>query len=261
MSESIISEIKGKIANLSINRPQVKNALNLDCILELTSEIKKLDAEKSVKCLIISGYGREVFCSGADLKEFSEKNSLKEKTDYFNALAGLITAVRAFSRPVISKVYGYAMAGGLSLVAASDIVLASNDSKFGLPELKVGMIPGVVMLALKDILSKRALDYLSLTANIIDAEESLRIGLISAVYDKNILDKKTLETAEQISSFSNNALVTVKKMLNSGNNFSGNDLSEKLCLRTAEMANYSLTKDCIEGIDAFINKRKAKWHE
>jgi enoyl-CoA hydratase/carnithine racemase len=254
MTKQILSETKNRIVSITINRPEVKNALNQSCIAELVTVFEEISGDSSVGCIILSGQGKEAFCSGADLKEFSVKRNLEEKTDYFEALARLISVIRSCPKPVIAKVHGYALAGGLALVAASDIVLAANDSKFSLPELKVGMVPGIVMLALEEVINKRALNYLSLTADIIDADEALQIGLISKIYVKNVLDKKAQELAEEISAFSRTGLATTKNMLHGAANVA---LDKKLKLRAQEMAIYSLTPDCLEGIDAYLSKRKA----
>lgn len=249
-------ETKSNIAFLNINRPEVKNALNLSCINELTEAVKKINGDMGVKCLVLSGTGNEAFCSGADLKELADKKTLDEKSGYFEALAGLVIAIRECEKPVIAKVHGYALAGGLSLIAASDIVFAANNAKFALPELKVGMVPGIVMLALEEVISKRALNYLSMSADVIDAEEALQIGLVSKVYGKSVLDEKTFEFAKEISGFSKSALSTTKTMLLSNSNAS---LKQKLSARARDMATYSLSADCVEGIDAYLNKKKASW--
>lgn len=255
MKKEILLEIKNQIATITINRPEVKNALNQSIITELITSFESITADESVKCVILTGESKEAFCSGADLKEFAAKKSLEEKTEYFEALAKLITVIRSCPKPVIAKVQGYALAGGLALVAAADIVLTTNNAKFALPELKVGMVPGIVMLALEEVINRRALNYLSFSADIIDADEALQIGLVSKIYARNVLDEKTRELAEEICGFSKESLATTKRMLHSGSM----SLDQKLALRAKEMAIYSLSPECAEGIEAYLNKRKAKW--
>ena len=256
MNKEIILEIKNKIATITINRPDVKNALNQAIISDLITHFENLSSDDSVRCVILTSQSTEAFCSGADLKEFAAKKNLKEKTEYFESLAKLILAIKNCPKPVIAKVQGYALAGGLALVAAADIVLAANNSKFALPELKVGMVPGIVMLALEDVINKRILNYMCFSADIIDADEALQIGLVSKIYGRNVLNEKTQELAENISEFSKESLSITKKMLHSG---SDNALEKKLSMRAREMADYSLSPECQEGIDAYLSKRKANW--
>lgn len=251
---NILVETKDKIGFININRTEVKNALNLQTINELIAAFTEMDANNAIHCVILGSQSREAFCSGADLKEFSQKKDIKEKTDYFDALSGLILAIKNSPKTIITKVHGYALAGGLALVAAADIVLAANDAKFALPELKVGMVPGVVMLALEEVINKRALNYMSLSGDVMDADEAFQIGLVSKIFSETVLDKKALELAEEISNFSKDALATTKKMLQSGST-----LDKKLKHRSAEMAAYSLTPACVEGTEAYLNKRKPNW--
>ncbi len=256
MNKYIITESKNNIGLINLDRVEIKNALNLECINLLISAVEEFNNTDNIKCIILGSQSKEVFCSGLDLKDFAKKTELVEKSAYFDALAKLIITMKNCSKPIISKVHGFALAGGLSLIAASDIVYAANDSKFALPELKVGMVPGVVMTALEGLISKRALSLMCITADVIDAEEAFQIGLVSKVFDKSVLDKKTEELAKNITLFSKEAISTTKKMLSKKGK---ETFAQKLNLRAKEMAIYSLSPDCIEGTDAYLNKRKANW--
>lgn len=254
MNAPVTVDVKDKVSTIKINRPEVKNALNLETVRLLTSHIEAAGADRSSRCLLITGEGKEAFCSGADLKELAARRTLNEKNEFFDALIILINAMRQCQKPIICKVHGFALAGGLSLIAAADIVLASEDAKFSLPELKVGMIPGVVMIALEPLLGRRALSYLCLSADMIDAHKALEIGLVTELHKKTALDAQTADLARKISSYSREALQATKNMLNKDPSW-----DKRISLRSREMALYTLSADCQEGITAFQEKRKPRW--
>ena len=255
MESSILLEKKNNLSLITINRPALKNALNYKSIIELTEAVRSADRLSSTRCIMLCGSGQEAFSSGADLKELSEINTLGGRKAFFDSLTVLISTIQECKKPFIAKVHGFAMAGSMGILAASDIVLASDDAKFSLPEVKVGMIPGIVILALENVMSKRMLQYLSFSGESISAQTAKETGLVSLIFKKNELDKKAHELAESIACFSLNALGRTKVMLNRKSRSKHGMLAQ----RASEMAVYSLSTDCSEGISAFLKKKRPTW--
>lgn len=167
-----------------LNRPEKKNALN-HALVE--AFLKALDEEKKSPSnyLIIKGAG-STFCSGADLKEDLEK--------LFPHIKSLFERLKSFPKPVISYVEGYCLAGGMGLIAASDLVYAHPHAQFGLPEIKKNIVPAMVYGLLKPILNPRHLNELAYTGDFIDAKRAYEIGLINQVGDvPEIIDTETLK--------------------------------------------------------------------
>lgn len=255
MSEDIKFEISNQIASVTMNRVTFKNALNLSALQELQQTFRATATNTDVKVIVLSGSGEEAFCSGADLKELSNCKSFAEKDAFFSALSNLIVSMLESPQIIISKVHGYCLAGALGLIAASDIVVASDQARFALPELKVGMIPGIVILALERLLPKRSLQYLALKPEMIDASQALSLGLISEINEKAKLDQAVQDLAQRTCLASRDGLAATKRMLNA-------DLAgfrSALKNRVLEMSAFTFSENCREGISAFLEKRKPVW--
>jgi enoyl-CoA hydratase/carnithine racemase len=256
MSKELIVNQDSTILELRINRPENRNALTVNLISLLTNEFLRASKNDSIRCIFLTSTGEEAFCAGADLKELTASKTLPERLDFFSNLAKLLEAMSNNSKPIVCKVHGYALAGGLGLVASSDIVLASEDSKFALPELNIGMVPMVVMAPLERILNKRNLSYLALTCEQIDAQEALRIGLVSKVYPKNSLDEKARETALLLSKKGPLSIKATRETIYEDNT---ETYQKTLRERALKIAALSLSSETQEGINAFLEKRPAKW--
>jgi len=191
--QEICCEIKDGIARILINRPEVNNALNLRAMEELTAALEEAGRDERIAVVLLSGAGR-AFCAGADLSEFVGK-SPNEKL-----LKNFTTLMRAFrtGKPIIAAVNGLALGGGLGLVAACDLAIASEEAKFGLPEINVGLFPLMIMPHLLKHLSKKKFFELAFTGRIINAQEAQQLGLVNRVVPAKELDGAAAALAEEI---------------------------------------------------------------
>lgn len=145
MSEPVLRvEVASGVGRLTLNRPEVRNALNEVLLRELEAALPRLD-DPSARVIVLRGAGDRAFCAGADLKRVGERGTTLQARDSFGGLARILEYVARMRTPVIAQVHGYALAGGCGLAAGCDIVVASDDAVFGLPEIKVGLLPLVVM--------------------------------------------------------------------------------------------------------------------
>lgn len=253
--ENIIFEVDENIAIVTINRPEKLNALNLQTINEIEKVFALLKHE-AVSAVIITGMGEKAFVAGADI---SEINKLNAETGREFALKGQDTfnIIESFEKPVIAAVNGYALGGGCELALACHIRLASDNAKFGQPEVNLGIIPGYggTQRLSRLVNTGRAMELI-LTGDQIDANEAYRIGLINKIYPQSELLKKAVEMAKKISSKSQIALKMSIKAVNASKEQSQHD---GLKYESELFSQCCSSEDFKEGTKAFLEKRKAEF--
>lgn len=249
------SERKDNTVLITISRPQAMNALNSDFFAEMNAMLDEINSDSSVRALIITGEGK-AFVAGADISEMNGKNSAEGS-------AFSETGQKVFSRfgkldfPVIAAVNGYALGGGCELAMSCDIRLASKNAKFGQPEVNLGLIPGYAgtqrltrLIGLSDAL------YLLMTADIIDAHEAFRLGLVQKVTEPENLIEEAFAVAAKIASKGKIAIKMVKSVTLYGFNM---DFDEGQALEAAEFGKLFDNQESKEGMSAFLEKRKPNW--
>jgi enoyl-CoA hydratase/carnithine racemase len=206
---AIKSFIEEHILHLIINRPEKKNCLNQEAVLFLTEKLVSAKNIPEVKVIMIYGEGNDSFSTGADLKELASLKEDAQIDNFFRAFARLIEVISRSEKPIITKISGHALAGSLGIVAASHISIASDDSVFALPEITKGLAPMVVMAPIAQCIGTKALAYLSLTGNFINAEEARNIGLISLVVKKEDLDSEAKKLSKLVGSRESTAIQSI----------------------------------------------------
>ena len=254
--KSLIFNEEAGVGIITINRPQQLNALNLEVFSELNKVIKHIDEDKNIKVAIITGSGDKAFAAGSDVKEMKDMSSLEIREHGF--LAGkAINRIENSDKPVIAAVNGFALGGGCELSMACDLRIASDQAKFGQPEINLGVIPGSGgTQRLPRLIGICRAKELLFTGKMIDADEACRIGLVNKVVPHKDLMEETLKIARKIAKKSPIALKMVKTSVNKGMHMG---------LPTAldfEIELFSLcfsTEDRKEGFEAFIEKRQANF--
>jgi methylglutaconyl-CoA hydratase len=248
--------LQAHVATVSINRPEARNALNALTIRELTTAFTTLSRDPSARCVLLRGSGTDAFCAGADLQELQNAPSPHARREFFTAMATLISAIQQSPTPVVSLVYGFALAGGLGLVAASDIAIAADDAQFGLPEVAIGLAPLVVTSPLTQNVAARGLSYLALSGERINAAEALRIGLVTRVVPKDTALSEAQSLCATIAQRGPAAVRATKTALRDTRANASNTLVYELADRSALV---SLSDEAAEGIKAFTEKRAPTW--
>ncbi len=257
--ETIVVERNLNVAIISLNRPHVKNALNRKMVEELLTALDQLDQDDEIRVIVITGKGSS-FCSGRDLEEAREmaKIGLVERRFAYHRMAELMAKISKVSKPIIAAVQGYALAGGCGLAASCDIVVASEDAMFGVPEVKVGLAPGTVTPPLfRSIGCKRATEML-LTGETLDAQEGDRIGLVNKVVPKDKLIESAIELAQKIVASSPIAIKIWKQAVSAQYDM---DYARLLDHFSEIVTIGSFTRDASEGLAAFFEKRKPDWKD
>ena len=254
----LLTEITENICIVKINRPEKLNALNTELIEELRQFFLQVNNDDNVNVVILTGSGEKAFAAGADIQEISmlnEENALafsKEGQDVFN----LIENSR---KPVIAAVNGFALGGGCELALACHFRIASDNAKFGQPEINLGLIPGYGgTQRLTRLLNSGRSTYYILTGDLIDAEEALRTGLVSLVFSQEQLLEEAKKIAKKIAS---KAKLTVGFALDAIKTAADSSLTEGLNKESAIFAKCCCTEEFKEGTAAFLEKRKADFNK
>ena len=251
--QNILFEIKNHTAVVTINRSDKLNALNGQTIDELENVFSSIKNNPEVFVVVVTGSGEKAFVAGADISELHKLDviSAKEFSEKGNRV---FRSIETLDKPVIAAVNGFALGGGCELALACHIRIASENAKFGQPEVNLGVIPGYggTQRLARIVNSARALEMI-LTGDMISAEEALRIGLVNKVYPQADLMSKTLELADKISLKGQQAIRFALKTVKATDNMS---LTEGLSYEASLFALVCGTEDFKEGTKAFLEKRK-----
>ena len=243
-----------KVGIVTLNRPKQLNALNDQLMTELGDALKAFDADPAIGCMVITG-SEKAFAAGADIGAMA-KYSFAEvyKGDFITRNWEQIRAVR---KPVIAAVSGFALGGGCELAMMCDFIIAADNAKFGQPEIKLGIIPGAggTQRLPRAVAKAKAMD-LALTGRMMDATEAERAGLVSRVVPLDKLMEETLGAALMISEYSQIATIAAKESVNRA--FEGT-LNDGIVFERRLFHALFATEDQKEGMDAFVNKRKANF--
>ncbi|WP_339017382.1 enoyl-CoA hydratase [Corynebacterium hesseae] len=246
---AILSEKRGRVALITLNRPEALNALNNDTMLEVTQAVQGFDADAEVGAIVITG-SEKAFAAGADIKEMSSKSATEMYTaDWF---AGWDVLTRART-PIIAAVNGYALGGGCELAMMCDFIIAGDKAKFGQPEVNLGVTPGMGgSQRLTRAIGKAKAMEMCLTGRMMAAEEAERSGLVARVVPAGELLDSALETAKLIASKSFVATSQIKEQVNAVDELS---LSQGIQFERRTFHALFSSHDQKEGMAAFVEKR------
>ncbi len=248
--ETILVSRADRVGTITLNRPQALNALNSQVMAEVTTAAADLDADPGIGAIIITGAGGKAFAAGADIKEMASLSfSEVFESDFFAAWSKL-AAVRT---PLIAAVAGYALGGGCELAMMCDVLIAADTAKFGQPEIKLGVLPGMggSQRLTRAIGKAKAMDLI-LTGRTIDAAEAERSGLVSRVVPADTLLAEANAVATTISQMSRSAARMAKEAVNRAFESS---LTEGLLYERRLFHSAFATDDQTEGMAAFTEKR------
>lgn len=249
---NILIEKKEGIAKITINRPNVLNALNVETINEITTCIKELEKDKKIKVVILTGKGK-AFIAGADISQMKNMTPVESKK-FAEIGHNMLFTIENSPLPFIAAVNGYALGGGCETLMACDISIASKNAIFGQPEINLGIHPGFGgTQRLPRLVGKMIAKELLLTGKNINAEEAMRIGLINDIVEDDKLMEKAYKIAESISNKSQIQTEFIKSLVNKG---CETDLITACSLEISHFAISFSTEDQSEGMNAFLNKRK-----
>ena len=251
--QNIIVETKGRVGIIRLNRPQALNALNKALIDELTKAIETFDADDKIGCLLVTG-SEKAFAAGADIKEMADKPFVEA---YLGDFVSNWNAIAQARKPVVAAVAGFALGGGCELAMQSDIVIAADNAKFGQPEIKLGVIPGIggTQRLAHAVGKAKAMDMI-LTGRMMDAAEAEKSGLVARVVPAASLMDEAMKVADAIANMSLPSVLAAKESVNAAFELS---LAEGMRFERRIFHSLFATDDQKEGMKAFIEKRQPAW--
>jgi enoyl-CoA hydratase len=251
--ELILTETRGRVGLIILNRPQAMNALNNRLMRELMYALEAFDKTDDVGAIVITG-NEKAFAAGADIKEMADQ-SVQQMMDRDHV--GVFGRIRAITKPVIAAVSGWALGGGCEVALSCDMIVASESAKFGQPEITIGVIPGAGgTQRLTRAVGKAVAMEMILNNRTLTAQEACQFGMVNRVVPVEEYLNEALKLAEEIASRAPIAIRTGKKMINQAFEQS---LSEGLATEKHEFYNLFVTEDQKEGMQAFVEKRKPEW--
>jgi enoyl-CoA hydratase len=251
--ETIVVETEGRVGVVRLNRPQVLNALNTALMSELAAAMDVFDTDEAIGCVVVTGSDK-AFAAGADIKEMASRTF---NDVFMSDFAGPWHRLARSRKPVIAAVAGFALGGGCELAMQADIIIAADNAKFGQPEIKLGVIPGIggTQRLAHAVGKAKAMD-LCLTGRMMDAAEAERAGLVARVVPLADLMAETMKAAQAIASMSLPALMLAKEAVNRAFETS---LAEGILFERRVFHSLFATADQKEGMAAFTDKRPAKF--
>jgi enoyl-CoA hydratase len=251
--QNIVSEKKGAVGLITLNRPSVRNALNRQLMTELCSALTSFESDQGIGAAVITG-GSVFFSAGADIKEMSDKTMVEA---YLGDMGRLWDKVASYPKPLVAAVNGYAFGGGLELAMACDIIVCSEDAKFGQPEINIGIMPGAGgTQRLPRLVGKNRALEMVLTGKPIDAREAYMLGLVNRVVPAETVLEQAMNIAKEIAS---KAPIAVRLAKESVLKSLDTDLATGLLLEHRLFYMLFATEDQKEGMTAFLEKREPRF--
>ncbi len=255
MHENILLERRGRIAVMTINRPDKLNALNIKTRHEMAEALDELRNDEEVRIVIVTGAGDKSFVAGADINEFAGRTAVQQRA--IMRARSILTAAEDFPKPLIAMINGFCLGGGCELALSCDIRVASEKARFGQPEINLGIIPGGGgTQRLTRLIGEGKAMQMILTGEMIDAQEAYRLGLVNEVHPHAELESKTMELANKIAEKSPVALAMAKTAVK---NAARMNLREGLDQEIDLFALCFSSEDKEEGVRAFLEKRKPEF--
>ncbi|RFU64184.1 enoyl-CoA hydratase/isomerase family protein [Bacillus sp. V59.32b] len=256
MEKQCLLETKGKVAVITINRPPM-NTLSRDTIKELDVILTELEANDSIGAVILTGAGDKMFSAGADVSEFGDFSDREKAKQTVQGIHEIFNRIESFPKPIIASVNGKALGGGNELQMACHLTIASDAAEFGLPEVRLGIIPGYGgTQRLPRLIGRRRALELALSGDRVSAEKALEYGLVNKVVPQNVLRDQTLNWATELA---DGPPLAVKGILEAVVKGSEQPLQDGLSIELEHMLKVSRSEDAIEGVSAFFAKRKPEF--
>jgi enoyl-CoA hydratase len=251
--QNILVETKGRVGIIRLNRPAALNALNVALKAELSQAIDAFEADDGIGCLLITG-NEKAFAAGADIKEMADKTFIEA---YLGNFAGTWDRAAKARKPIVAAVAGFALGGGCELAMHCDLIIAADNAKFGQPEIKLGVIPGIggTQRLTRAVGKAKAMDLI-LTGRMMDAAEAETSGLVARVVPLASLMEEAMKVAETIATMSLPSLMAAKESVNRAFEVG---LAEGVLFERRVFHSLFATEDQKEGMKAFIEKRKPAW--
>jgi enoyl-CoA hydratase/carnithine racemase len=252
----LLVEVAEGVARVTLNRPEVRNALNEALLRELESTLRRLEDDPAARVVVLRGAGDRAFCAGADLKKVADRGTTLQARESFGGLGRILEHMARMRTPVIAQVHGYALAGGCGLAAGADVVVAADDATFGLPEIKVGLLPLIVMAPILRAVGRKRGLLMILSGEPVSAREAYEMGLVSRLVPRGELAGAVGALARTLAGYSPTALGLAKEAATMVPEM---EYGAALRYLRELITLVALSDDAREGIAAFFEKRPPRF--
>ena len=254
--ETILVEARGAVTLITLNRPQALNALNSQVLEDLIAAFAAFEADSAQRCAVLTGAGEKAFAAGADIKEMADKSAAKFfSEDFFAKWTSHV--VKAVRKPWIAAVNGFALGGGCELAMMADFIIAADSARFGQPEIKLGVGPGMGgSQRLTRAVGKSKAMEMCLTGRMMGADEAERSGLVARIVPLADLLTEALKVAAEIAAMPPLAVIANKEAVNAAFEMT---LDQGIVMERRIFQILTATEDKTEGMAAFVEKRPGTW--
>ena len=259
MTDLVRIERDQDVARVRLNRPELNNALNKALIEELRAAFESIAADRSISTLVLAGEGKSL-CAGADISAMREAGTYTREENIKDALplVRMLSALDRMPQTTVARVQGPIYGGGVGVVAACDIAIGSSEATFCLSEVRLGIVPGMISPYVLRAIGERTARRYFQTAEVFDAQEARRIGLLHEVVESDVLDERIAKMLKQLKSAAPGARSIAKKL---AGDIAGRPIDEALMNETAQLiADVRAKPEAREGLTAFLEKRKPSWN-
>ena len=254
--ETLLTAVDAGVARVTLNRPEVRNALSRTLVREIESVLEEYERDPDARVIVLAGAGDKAFCAGADLKGVGDRGTTLQARESFSGLARILELITRMRTPVIAQVHGFALAGGCGLAVGCDLVIASDDAVFGLPEIKIGLLPLMVMAPILRAAGRKRGLLMVLSGETVTAREAFDMGLVSRVVPRADLERETAALAAKLAAFSPTAVGLAKE---AAYTIQDMEYGKSLHYLRELITLVGLSDDAREGIAAFFEKRPPEW--
>jgi enoyl-CoA hydratase len=249
-------QVRGSAGVVTINRPERRNALSNAVLRDLRAGLRRAQEDPAARVVVLTGAGGEAFCAGGDLREMADRRDPVDEHQGRGDLAEIFKDLWKLGKPTIARVDGFCLAGGFGLALACDIVLATQKSVFGAPEVKVGLWPYMITVPLLRSMRPKDALRLMMTGEIVSAQRGVELGFVSEVVPDGGMDERVSELAQQLARVSPQA---VRLGRSSFYSVVDADVGLRLSKLHADLGLALTTPDASEGLAAFAEKRPPAW--
>lgn len=258
MTDLVRIERDQDVARVTLNRPELNNALNRVLIEALRSAFESIAADRSIATMVLAGEGKSL-CAGADISAMREAGTYTREENIADAmpLVRMLSALDRMPQTTIGRVQGPIYGGGVGVVAACDIAIGTSSATFCLSEVRLGIVPGMISPYVLRAIGERSARRYFQTAEVFDANEAMRIGLLHEIVEPEALDERIAKLLKQLKSAAPGARTIAKKL---AGDIAGRPIDEALMNETAQLiADVRAKPEAREGLSAFLEKRKPSW--
>jgi methylglutaconyl-CoA hydratase len=258
MTGTVLTRVENGVATLTLNRPKEMNSFDVETARAIIDAVELFTAGSAVRVMVIAGAG-DAFCAGGDFNwvlTWPNMDAITRRVSA-DALMGAVQAVYEFPKPSIARVHGPAVGGGVGMMLACDFAIASSSARFGLTSARSGLLAGIAIPVLIEAVGPRVARQLLMHGGMFDATTALRIGLVDQVVDIDVLDTTVATLAQELQLSAPSVQTTIKKLVTQINALPHD--TDAADILGEHVANQCVSEEALEGMSAFLDKRKPKW--